>query len=41
LVKDKHGNDALLTTFNAGAETLGDSYLWLFDKKGKPTGFKM
>jgi hypothetical protein len=41
LVKDKHGNDALLTTFNSDAEALGDSYLWLFDKAGKPTGFKM
>lgn len=41
LVKTKDNGDALLVTYKSGGTTPGDSYLWLLDKNGKPTAFKM
>lgn len=41
LVKTEDHGDALLVTYTSGGSTPGDSYLWLFDEKGFPVGFKM
>ena len=41
LVKLENGDKALLVTYPLGGSTPGDSYLWLLDKTGKPTAFKM
>ena len=41
LVKNDLGKDALLVTYTSGGSTPGDSYLWQFNKDGKPTKFKM
>ncbi|NNC49342.1 MAG: hypothetical protein HKO01_02270 [Flaviramulus sp.] len=41
LVKTEDNGDALLVTYKSGGTTPGDSYLWLLDKNGKPTAFKM
>ncbi len=41
LVKLKNGDEALLVTYNLGGSTPGDSYLWLLNDTGKPTGYKM
>lgn len=38
----KYNNqDALLITYTTGGSTPGDSYLWILDKNGLPTSFKM
>jgi len=34
-------NEALLITYTSGGSTPGDSYLWILDKNGLPTSFKM
>ncbi|WP_111307214.1 hypothetical protein [Confluentibacter sediminis] len=34
-------NNSLLVTYNSGGVTPGDSYLWEFDKDGKPKSFKI
>ncbi|MDO6597366.1 hypothetical protein Q4512_10615 [Oceanihabitans sp. 2_MG-2023] len=41
LVTLDNGEHALLITYTSGGSTPGDSYLWLLDDTGKPTGFKM
>lgn len=41
LVKTEEYGDALLVTYTSGGSTPGDSYLWFFDDKGYPIGFKM
>lgn len=41
LVTLENGKHALLITYTSGGSTPGDSYLWLLDDAGKPTGFKM
>lgn len=41
LVTLKDNSKALLVTYTTGGSTPGDSYLWLFDKTGKPKAFKM
>lgn len=41
LVKLDNGEDGLLITYTSGGSTPGDSYLWQFDKNGKPISFKM
>lgn len=41
LVKQENGNDALLVKYSSGGVTPGDSYLWLLDENGQPTGWKM
>lgn len=33
--------DALLVTYTSGGSTPGDSYLWILDKNGLPTDYKM
>ena len=35
------GKEALLVTYATGGSTPGDSYLWHFDKNGKPKSFQM
>jgi hypothetical protein len=38
----KHNDkDALLITYTSGGSTPGDSYLWILDKNGLPTSYKM
>jgi len=38
----KHNDkDALLITYTSGGSTPGDSYLWILDKNGFPTRYKM
>ena len=37
----KNGDTALLVTYTKGGSTPGDSYLWMFDKSGRPKSFKM
>ena len=41
LVKTEDNKDALLITYTSGGSTPGDSYLWHFDKSGKPTSYQM
>lgn len=41
LVTTNTGKKALLVTYTTGGTTPGDSYLWHFDDKGKPTSFQM
>ncbi|MFD2824600.1 hypothetical protein ACFS5M_13040 [Lacinutrix iliipiscaria] len=41
VVKTEDSKDALLITYTSGGSTPGDSYLWFFNEKGKPTHFKM
>lgn len=41
LITLENGDDALLVTYTSGGSTPGDSYLWILDKNGKPTSFKM
>ncbi len=36
-----NNKEALLITYTSGGSTPGDSYLWILDKSGKPTAFKM
>jgi len=38
---DDNGEKKLLVTYTSGGTTPGDSYLWSFDEKNKPTSFKM
>ena len=35
------GNKGLMITYKSGGVTPGDSYLWLLDKNGLPTSYKM
>ncbi len=41
LVKTEDGKEALLVTYTSGGTTPGDSYLWHFDKMGKPKSYQM
>src|SRR5690606_35178979 len=41
LVNLENNQKALLVTYTSGGTTPGDSYLWHFDKNGKPTSFQM
>ncbi|CAH8286380.1 hypothetical protein EV196_106272 [Mariniflexile fucanivorans] len=41
LVTLENNKKALLVTYTSGGTTPGDSYLWHFDKNGKPTSFQM
>ncbi len=41
LVRLENNENALLVTYKSGGSTPGDSYLWQFDKTGKPKSFKM
>jgi hypothetical protein len=41
IVDLKEGGKGLLVTYSTGGVTPGDSYLWILDDSGLPTGFKM
>lgn len=41
LVKTEENKNALLVAYTSGGTTPGDSYLWHFDKNGKPESFQM
>jgi len=41
LVEMEDGQKGLLVTYSSGGVTPGDSYLWILDEAGKPTGWKM
>ncbi|RNC87214.1 MAG: hypothetical protein ED556_07270 [Winogradskyella sp.] len=41
LVKTDKDEDALLVTYTSGGSTPGDSYLWHFDREGKPKSYQM
>ena len=41
LVEQEDGSEALLVKYSSGGVTPGDSYLWLLDESGQPTGWKM
>lgn len=36
-----HGQKTLLVTYTSGGSTPGDSYLWILDKDGRPTSWKL
>jgi len=40
-VVNYNNQEALLITYTTGGSTPGDSYLWILDKNGLPTSFKM
>ena len=41
LVNLPNGEEALLVSYDSGGVTPGDSYLWMLDDTGLPTGWKM
>ena len=41
IVKQPDGSDALMVSYDSGGVTPGDSYLWILDKNGLPTSYKM
>jgi len=41
VVKNEDGSNSLLVTYTQGGTTPGDSYLWHFDKSGKPKSYQM
>lgn len=41
IVETEDGDKSLLVTYTKGGTTPGDSYLWHFDKDGKPKSFQM
>lgn len=41
LVKMEDGSDGLMVSYASGGVTPGDTYLWLLDENGRPTGWKM
>ncbi|WP_235298636.1 hypothetical protein [Portibacter marinus] len=41
LVKLENDEEALLVSYSSGGVTPGDSFLWILDENGRPTGWKM